>query len=353
MSSADSQSASSPKAPRAAAPMAPTSRENRPTIAGPVELEAPFPMQLVGVVSKGFGRGARFLGIPTANLPDSSLGPLNDLGLTGIFYGFARIHPSLSTPLPSALPSPSVSGYSTPSLPASSVASPLRTATPGTSTSANSNSFSGNGGLLSNLNLNSSPNPAPISRTLPPVNNSIIPESRHQPHLPHTPHHTHPHQHTVPISQPHPNPSARTHPLAPPDVSLSPEEISAIPHNTAPYPPDSIPGELLAPKRLSEEDGRVWPMVMSVGWNPYFKNEKITAEVHIMHAFEHDFYGHDMSVLVLGYIRPELDYVSKEALIDDINTDVAVALNSLARPAYAACAADPFLTGPPGGHQPA
>jgi hypothetical protein len=30
-----------------------------------------------------------------------------------------------------------------------------------------------------------------------------------------------------------------------------------------------------------------------------------------MHAFEHDFYGHDMSVLVLGYIRPELDYVSK------------------------------------------
>lgn len=173
-----------------------------------------------------------------------------------------------------------------------------------------------------------------------------------------------------------------------------------------------------------------------------------------MHAFEHDFYGHDMSVLVLGYIRPELDYVSKgmslsrnghahhvlraigdtlsrppcppcpprpprppvpsfvalvvsstrplttlvivlalsppshpdpsshsisypitfsnptpprlpgatpipstdhppEALIDDINTDVAVALNSLARPAYAACAADPFLTGPPGGHQPA
>lgn len=30
-----------------------------------------------------------------------------------------------------------------------------------------------------------------------------------------------------------------------------------------------------------------------------------------MHPFEHDFYGHDMSVLVLGYIRPELDYVSK------------------------------------------
>jgi hypothetical protein len=49
---------------------------------------------------------------------------------------------------------------------------------------------------------------------------------------------------------------------------------------------------------------------------------------------------------------PSIDHPA-EALIDDINTDVAVALNSLARPAYAACAADPFLTGPPGGHQPA
>lgn len=34
-------------------------------------------------------------------------------------------------------------------------------------------------------------------------------------------------------------------------------------------------------------------------------------EVHIIHPFAHDFYGHDMSVLVLGFIRPELDYVSK------------------------------------------
>ena len=70
-----------------------------------------------------------------------------------------------------------------------------------------------------------------------------------------------------------------------------------------------------------------------------------------------------MSVLVVGYIRPELDYVSKgepsverlpwrwgvhadiaaEALIEDINTDAKVALNSLARPSYAALASDPFL----------
>lgn len=59
-----------------------------------------------------------------------------------------------------------------------------------------------------------------------------------------------------------------------------------------------------------------------------------------------------MKALVLGYIRPELDYTSRghclsalcsvtitkrcltEALIEDINTDKRVALNSLARPGY-------------------
>ena len=30
-----------------------------------------------------------------------------------------------------------------------------------------------------------------------------------------------------------------------------------------------------------------------------------------MHDFRGDFYGHNMKVMVLGYIRPELDYVSR------------------------------------------
>jgi len=63
-----------------------------------------------------------------------------------------------------------------------------------------------------------------------------------------------------------------------------------------------------------------------------------------------------MSVLVLGYIRPELDYISRgaqcrgmhvltsDALVDDINFDVKVALNSLARPGYASYASDPYLS---------
>lgn len=30
-----------------------------------------------------------------------------------------------------------------------------------------------------------------------------------------------------------------------------------------------------------------------------------------MHEFDTDFYGHDMRAVVLGYIRPELDYTSR------------------------------------------
>ena len=37
-------------------------------------------------------------------------------------------------------------------------------------------------------------------------------------------------------------------------------------------------------------------------------------EIHIMHLFDADFYGHEMKAVVLGYIRPELDYTSRGAL---------------------------------------
>lgn len=51
-------------------------------------------------------------------------------------------------------------------------------------------------------------------------------------------------------------------------------------------------------------------MVMSVGFNPFYNNTLRSAEVHIMHEYEHDFYGKTMRVVVLGYLRPELDYTS-------------------------------------------
>ena len=53
-----------------------------------------------------------------------------------------------------------------------------------------------------------------------------------------------------------------------------------------------------------------------------------------MHSFQRDFYGVQMKLLVLGYIRPELDYVSKEALIADIMTDIEIARLNLQREAW-------------------
>ena len=41
-----------------------------------------------------------------------------------------------------------------------------------------------------------------------------------------------------------------------------------------------------------------------------------------------------MNLLILGFIRPEYDYVSKESLIDDIKVDIEVAGRSLEREAY-------------------
>ncbi|KAM0723716.1 hypothetical protein Q7P37_000706 [Cladosporium fusiforme] len=78
----------------------------------------------------------------------------------------------------------------------------------------------------------------------------------------------------------------------------------------------------------------VFPMVMSIGWNPFYKNTVRSVEVHIMHSFAQDFYGSHMNLVILGFIRPEYDYVSVESLVEDIRTDMQVARDSLAREAY-------------------
>ena len=179
----------------------------------------------------------------TANLPRSSIAPLEQLSSTGIYFGFAKLHPTASS--------------------SSSTSQPTQ---PSTSTS---------------------------SRT---------------------------------------------------QDSLSVDTISHLPGKTASYPQAQVDGvendkphqtTSDHPTSLRDQDYAVWPMVMSVGYNPYYGNKEMTAEVHIMHDFPTSFYGHPLSVILLGYIRPELNYVSKEKLIEDINTDVRVALKSLAREEWA------------------
>ncbi|THY93676.1 riboflavin kinase [Aureobasidium pullulans] len=88
---------------------------------------------------------------------------------------------------------------------------------------------------------------------------------------------------------------------------------------------------------------KVYPQVMSIGWNPFYKNSVRSVEVHVLNKFEKDFYGSHMNLVILGFIRPEYDYVSKESLIEDIEFDVEVARRSLEREGYAKFKEDPYL----------
>lgn len=73
------------------------------------------------------------------------------------------------------------------------------------------------------------------------------------------------------------------------------------------------------------DNGDIHKMVMSVGWNPFYKNNKKSMETHIMHEYPNDFYGSKLRVSILGYIRPEMDFKSLEDLIKRIKDDIAEA----------------------------
>lgn len=70
---------------------------------------------------------------------------------------------------------------------------------------------------------------------------------------------------------------------------------------------------------------------------------QLVQEVHILHKFEDDFYGKELRIAMLGFIRPEYNYTSLESLINDIETDKAVSLKSLDRPGYTKYIEDPFF----------
>ena len=45
-------------------------------------------------------------------------------------------------------------------------------------------------------------------------------------------------------------------------------------------------------------------------------------ETHIMHKFDGDLYGKILSVIIVGYLRPEANYDSLEKLIEAIKNDI-------------------------------
>ncbi|XP_041025641.1 bifunctional riboflavin kinase/FMN phosphatase [Juglans microcarpa x Juglans regia] len=87
----------------------------------------------------------------------------------------------------------------------------------------------------------------------------------------------------------------------------------------------------------------VFKMVMSIGWNPYFDNTEKTIEPWLLHDFAEDFYGEELHLVVIGYIRPEANFPSLEGLIAKIHEDRRVAEAALDLPPYSAYREDPYL----------
>lgn len=75
--------------------------------------------------------------------------------------------------------------------------------------------------------------------------------------------------------------------------------------------------------------GIMCKMVMSIGWNPYYNNTKKSMETHLMHKFDGDFYGRELAVVMLGYIRPERNFSSLDELILAIENDMKFAEEKL------------------------
>lgn len=90
-------------------------------------------------------------------------------------------------------------------------------------------------------------------------------------------------------------------------------------------------------RNLCDDDLEILPMVMSLGWNPYYGNKEKTCEIYIIHKFRDSFYGADLKAVVCGYLRPELDYAGIEALKKDIQLDVDIGLENLGKVGYLKC----------------
>ncbi|XP_039606619.1 riboflavin kinase isoform X1 [Polypterus senegalus] len=84
-------------------------------------------------------------------------------------------------------------------------------------------------------------------------------------------------------------------------------------------------------------------MVMSIGWNPFYKNTKKSMETHIIHKYKEDFYGETLSIAILGYIRPETSFNSLDALIKAIHNDIEEARKQLDLPEHQKFKDDDFF----------
>lgn len=98
-----------------------------------------------------------------------------------------------------------------------------------------------------------------------------------------------------------------------PTANLDMNEVEALGH-------DMCTGIYYGWAKL-HTNSEVYRCVVSVGWNPYYKNEKKTIEAHLFATLD-DFYGEKLSVIVCGYLRDECNFSSLEELISCIQEDI-------------------------------
>ncbi|GER53033.1 riboflavin kinase [Striga asiatica] len=67
-------------------------------------------------------------------------------------------------------------------------------------------------------------------------------------------------------------------------------------------------------------------------------------EPWLLHEFNEDFYGEELRLVIVGYMRPKANFTSLESLIAKIHEDRKTAENALEMPLYLKHRDDPYLT---------
>ncbi|CAH0677829.1 unnamed protein product [Spodoptera exigua] len=80
------------------------------------------------------------------------------------------------------------------------------------------------------------------------------------------------------------------------------------------------------------DKGDIYKMVANIGWCPFYQNKQMSVETHIMHKFDKDFYGSQLKIALVGYLRGEKNFNSLDDLINAIKQDIANAEKSLEQP---------------------
>jgi len=83
------------------------------------------------------------------------------------------------------------------------------------------------------------------------------------------------------------------------------------------------------PRWVSLLDG-IHGAVFNLGTCPTMKGEnEATLEAHILHSFDHQFYGESIKAVLIGFLRPEIKFAGVHELLKQIQIDIGTAKNQL------------------------